>query len=153
MWIHETTPLPKPIWMNSFWPILHFFALQHYPIKESDQLLEHPVTFDSFLHAPGVSTAAIQKGLRVVSPRISGISTTETKPVNFVFTCEKPITKATLEVLEKNADSPAYFRVALKQSGQQYTCSFKFERKGDYKVTFYFDSVAMVYYDVHVNWK
>ena len=127
------------------------FNLQHYPDNQAWRLGNGPKGKGDFFELPVVRVAAMELGIKKLSPNDGKMKAKAGKPVKFSFTLKttEEITKVELGVGEKKK----YKVVEIQYSNSASTLSFtyKFEDASSYPVTVFVNGKEFVQYYVDVE--
>ncbi|MEP7237688.1 MAG: transglutaminase domain-containing protein [Ferruginibacter sp.] len=127
------------------------FNLQHYPDNEAWKLGKAPKGKNDFFEMPLVKVAAIELGLKKISPNEGNLKVKANKAVKFSFTIKstEDITKVELGMGEKKK----YKLEEIQYSNSASTLSFtyKFEDANSYPVTVFVNGKEFISYYVDVE--
>ena len=127
------------------------FNLQHYADNQAWQLGSGPKSKKDFFDMPVVRTAAIEFGIKKLSPNDGKIKAKVDKAVKFSFTLKttEAITKVALGVGEKKKYKVE--EIQYSNSGGMLSFTYKFQDANSYPVTVFVNGKEFVLYYVEVE--
>ena len=127
------------------------FNLQHFPDNEAWKLGPAPKSKKDFFEMPVIKVAAVELGLKKVSPNEGNIKAKVNKAVKFSFTLKstESIDKVELGVGEKKKYKVAEIQYSNSASVLSFT--YKFEEENAYPVTVFVNGKEFVTYYVEVE--
>jgi transglutaminase/protease-like cytokinesis protein 3 len=127
------------------------FNLQHYPDNEAWKLGSAPRSKKDFFEMPVVKIAAIELGLKKISPGGGKISAKANKAVKFSFTVKstESITKVELGIGEKK--KYRLEEIQYSNSASVLSFTYKFQEENSFPVTVFVNGKEFASYYVEVN--
>ena len=127
------------------------FNLQHYPDNEAWKLGSAPKNKKDFFDMPVVRVAAIELGIKKLSPNDGKIKAKADKAVKFSFTLKSTgeITKVALGMGEKKKYKVE--EIEFTHSGNVLSFTYKFKDANSYPVTIFVNGKEFVQYYVEVE--
>ena len=127
------------------------FNLQHYPDNEAWKLGPAPKNKKDFFEMPVIKVAAVEFGIKKLSPNEGNIKTKANKAVKFSFTLKstESIDKVELGIGDKKKYKVA--EIQYSNSASVLSFSYKFEDENAYPVTVFVNGKEFVTYYVEVE--